>query len=104
PFWWDSTAKKLVNGTNVQFDQGITAADYQLATTLLTFRASQKDLGDVWNKLTNNAQLNINPASISSDGDTLNWVLMTGVKLAQGLLNKNDSQSVSLQANTSTNN
>jgi hypothetical protein len=104
PFWWDPTEKKLVNGTNVQFDQQITAADYKLATTLLSFRASQKDLGDVWNKLANNAQLNINPASVSSDGDPLNWILMTGIKLAQSLLNKNDSQSVSLsQASTSSN-
>lgn len=106
PFWWDPTAKKLVNGTNVQFDSSnITAADYQLAATLLSFRASQKDLGDVWNKLTNNAQLNINPASVSSEGDPLNWILMTGIKLAQGLLNKNDPQSVSLsQSSTSNNN
>ena len=41
-------------------------------------------------------------ASVSSEGDPLNWILMTGVKLAQSLLNKNDSQSVSLsQASTS---
>ena len=105
PFWWDSKANKLVNGTNVQFDPQITTADYKLAATLLSFRASEKDLGDVWKKLTNNAQLNINPASVSAEGDPLNWILMTGIKLAQGLLNKNDSQSVSLsQTSTSSNN
>jgi hypothetical protein len=106
PFWWDPTAKKLVNATNVPFDSSnIPAGDYQLAATLLSFRASQKDLGDVWNKLTNNAQLNINPSSVSSEGDSLNWILMTGIKLAQNLLNKNDPQSVSLsQASTSNNN
>ncbi len=88
PFWWDSAANKLVNGTNVQFDPQITAADYQLAATLLSFRASKNDLGDVWNQLKNNAQLNINPSSVSSEGDPLNWILMTGIKLAQGLLNR----------------
>jgi hypothetical protein len=105
PFWWDADEKKLINGTNVKFDQTMTAADYKLAATLLSFRASEKDLGDVWNHLTNNAQLNINPASVSTEGDPLNWILMTGIKLAQTLLNKNDSHSVSLsQSSTSSNN
>jgi len=100
PFWWDPDAKKLVNPTNIKFDSEITAADYQLAATLRSFRASQKDLGPVFSRLTNNAQLNINPSSVSTEGDPLSWIMMTGIKVAEGLLNKNDSQSMSLSPST----
>ncbi len=93
-----------MNATNVVFDPQLTPADYKLAATLLSFRASQSDLGDVWSRLTNNAQLNINPASVSSEGDPLNWILMTGIKLAQNLLNTNDRQSVSLSQKSTASN
>ena len=99
PFWWDSSANKLVNATKVQFDTQLKPADYQLAATLLSFRASQKDLGDVWGHLSNNAQLNLNPASVSSEGDILQWIVMTGINLTQAVFNQKDSQSATLAQN-----
>jgi hypothetical protein len=99
PFWWDVDAKTLVNPTNVTFDPKVTAADYQLAATLLNFRASQTELGDVWKKLTNNAQLNINPGSVSDEGDPLQWIVMTGINVAQSIFSPKDSHLAPLTQN-----
>lgn len=99
PFWWDKQAKLLVNPTNNTFDTSIKTGDYQLSATVLNFRASQRELGDVWKKLTNNAQLNINPASVSSEGDTLDWILMTGINVAQSIFSGRDGQLATLSQN-----
>jgi hypothetical protein len=99
PFWWDKQAKKLVNPTNLAFDPQIKSADYQFSATLLNFRASQRELGDVWNKLTNNAQLNINPASVSSEGDPIQWIIMTGINVVQSALSGKDPQLLPLTQN-----
>jgi hypothetical protein len=99
PFWWDKDAKTLVNPTNVAFDPSIKAADYQLSAQLLNFRASQNELGDVWNQLTNNAQLNLNPGSVSPEGDSLQWVVMTAINVAQGLFSSKDPQLAPLTQN-----
>jgi hypothetical protein len=78
PFWWDREAKVLVNPTNNKFDSRIRPGDYTLQASILNFRASQRELkGDVWEKMGNNCQLNINPKSVSSEGDKLDWILMT---------------------------
>jgi hypothetical protein len=99
PFWWDKQAKRLVNPTNLAFDTSIKPADYQLNASVLNFRASQRELGDVWNRLTNNAQLNINPGSISSEGDPLQWILMTGINVAQSIFSNKDAQLAPLTQN-----
>ena len=98
PFWWDKQAKSLVNPTNLKFDSSIKPADYQFSASVLNFRASQRELGDVWNRLTNNAQLNINPGSVSSEGDPLQWIVMTGINVAQTIFGK-DGQLASLTQN-----
>jgi hypothetical protein len=99
PFWWDKQAKMLINPTNVTFDPSVKAGDYQLQASILNFRASQKELGDVWNKLTNNAQLNINPGSVSTEGDPLQWIVMTGINVAQDLFSNKDNQLAPLTQN-----
>lgn len=100
PFWWDREAKLLVNPTNNTFDPSIKAADYQLSAAILSFRASQRELGaNVWRRLSNNAQVNINPASLSVDGDILNWVLMTGIEIAQNIFGGKDGQLASVNQN-----
>ena len=88
PFWWDKAQKILVNPVNVPFDQQITPGDYQLASEILNFRAARKDVGDVWKKLTNNAQININASSVTQDGDQVDWILMTGIDIASGIFAK----------------
>lgn len=100
PFWWDPQAKLLVNPTNNSFDPNIGPADYQLSAAILNFKASERELGaDVWKKLSNNAQVNINPASVSAEGDLLNWVLMTGIETAQNIFGGKDGQLASLNQN-----
>jgi hypothetical protein len=99
PFWWDPDANKLVNPTKLQYDPKITAGDYTLDTTLLSFRASPRELGDVWGKLSQNAQLNINPGSVTSDGDRLEWIIMTGINVIQNIFSSKDSKLVSLNSN-----
>lgn len=99
PFWWDPSEKKLVNPTNLSFDPTITAADYQLTATLLNFRASLKELGDVWQKLSNNAQLNLNPGSVSAEGDDIQWIIMTGINVAQGLFGNTGKDPAQLNQN-----
>lgn len=99
PFWWDKDARTLVNPYNLAFDNSIKPADYQLAATVLNFRASQKELGDVWNKLTNNAQLNINPGSVSPEGHSLQWIIMTGINIAGNLFSSKDPQLAPLTQN-----
>lgn len=99
PFWWDPSAKKLVNPTNLTFDSSITAADYQLTATLLNFYASQKELGDVWKNFSNNAQLNLNPGSVSAEGDDLQWIVMTGIQVAQGVFGNGGKDPAQLTQN-----
>lgn len=100
PFWWDPKAKLLVNPINNSFDPNIKPANYQLSAAILSFKASQRELGgNVWKKLSNNAQVNINPASISADGDVLNWVLMTGIEIAKNIFGGKDGQLASLNQN-----
>jgi hypothetical protein len=98
PFWWDKQAKQLVNPTNLTFDTSIKPSDYQFSASVLNFRASQREVGDVWSKLTNNAQLNINPGSVSSEGDPLQWIVMTGINVAQSVFSK-DGQLIPLSQN-----
>lgn len=99
PFWWDKDAKMLVNPTNVSFDSTIKAADYQLTTTLLNFRASEAELGSVFKNLSNNAQLNINPGSVSPEGDPLQWIVMTGITVAESIFSNKDPNLTPLTQN-----
>jgi hypothetical protein len=99
PFWWDKGAKMLVNPTNNKFDSSIKPGDYRLETTVLNFRASRRELGDVWERMENNCQLNINPKSVSSEGDKLEWILMTGINIAQDIFSTKDTQLAALTQN-----
>lgn len=99
PFWWDKQAKVLVNPTNNKFDSSIKPGDYRLETAILNFKASKEELGDVWEGLSNNCQLNINPKSVSSEGDNLEWILMTGISIAQSIFSAKDGQLAALSQN-----
>ncbi|GEM_PF-6997096 len=99
PFWWDRETKMLVNPFNNHFDSSIKPGDYKLDATVLNFRASREELGDVWERMDNNCQLNINPKSVSSEGDRLEWILMTGINVAQSLFSARDGQLATLTQN-----
>lgn len=99
PFWWDDDAKMLVNPYNVKYDPNVAAGDYTVSATIENFRASLADLGDVWNRLSNNAQLNFTVGSTSAEDDPLKWILMSGIDVAQKIFATNDKQLTPLSQN-----
>jgi hypothetical protein len=99
PFWWDKDAQMLVNPYNVKYDPTITAGDYSVTATIENFRASQAELGDVWNKLTNNAQLRFTAGSTSAEDDPLKWILITGIDVADKVFARGDKQLAPLNQN-----
>jgi hypothetical protein len=99
PFWWDKDAQMLVNPYNVKYDSSIASGDYSVSATIENFRASLTDLGDVWNKLTNNAQLNFTIGSTSPEDDPIKWILMSGIDIADKIFAKGDKQLAPLSQN-----
>lgn len=63
-------------------------SDYKLEATVASFRAPS----NVWQKMDNNCQVNINPKSTSSEADTLEWTLMTGINIAENVFSTRDRQ------------
>jgi hypothetical protein len=99
PFYWDDQAKVLVNPYNVQYDPAVGAGMYEFSSTIFNFRASQAELGDVWQKLTNNAQLRITAGGLSPEDDPIKWIIMTGVDIAQKYFSSKDKQLLPLAQN-----
>jgi len=99
PFWWDKDAQMLVNPYNVKYDSSVTAGDYSVGATIENFRVSLTELGDVWNRLTNNAQLNFTVGSTSPEDDPIKWILMSGIDVADNIFAKSDKQLAPLSQN-----
>jgi hypothetical protein len=84
-FYYDSTAKMLVNPFNVT--PSLAAGAYTLDITLRNFHASQDDDQNIWSKVKTDAQMQINvgaePASPST-GDQINWIISSGINVFGG--------------------
>jgi hypothetical protein len=97
-YFWDSSAKQLVNPLNVKVDSSIKPATYSLEVEVFNFHTSSTDLGTIWKGATNNAQLTFNVKTPGEDDD-ISWIVSMGLQFASNFLGGADKKSFGLTDN-----
>jgi hypothetical protein len=98
-FYWDDTAKLLVNPYSLKSDNTLKTGSYTINAEVLNFHPSSRVNQDVLSSLDTNLQLVFRTQAADSNGDLITSITMAGLQFAGDYLSGKDSKLLTLSAN-----
>lgn len=94
-FFWDPTAKLLINPYNLTADASTKPGNYSIATEVYNFHPSSVDDNAVWSQLGTNLQITFTAQAADDNNDIFQWIILAGLQFASNFLGGADGKLLS---------